>query len=121
MKTEKISDSLLSWVLGGDVEYQFVRIEEYKGYFRPTYFYLHYLMGDTGCEVIPLDTFIRLAKIKACECGYNFEIDTDNEHLEVGMRDNFLGSIELFMYTSPFDIETDLKALEWVKTEIGEE
>ncbi len=55
----KISNELLSAVLGCDCE--FIAITEYKGFNRPTYYKLEYLVG-VECEMIPLDTFIRIAK-----------------------------------------------------------
>lgn len=122
-KDIEISNKLLSWVFGCEVirnNAETGETDHTKGFIV---WYTSITDNKESPHAINLDTFIRLAKTKACEKGFAFEIDTANEYLEVSKLDINLEPIitEIFLDVSSFDIDTDIKVLEWVVENVGGE
>ena len=128
MSDIKISNELLSWVLGCECEFRCV-IENVV-LCKPN----HILSVDTdiimsGCSIIEgtlkinLYTFIHLAKIKALESGYNvtFHNPWDAKIFnQETYEEKFFSTEKLRSFENGFNIETEIEALEWVCKEIGE-
>ena len=119
----KISDSLLSSVLGCECElYDFNRgsiaFRTNKYIYMDCVFYNR----DFGAYFISIDTFIRLAKIWAAKNGY--EIITESNSVEVYDWEESNGAIFSAVIKDEkefYEVGRELEVLEWVCSEVNDE
>jgi hypothetical protein len=123
MKTEKISNSLLSFVMGCECEFKEIiesnpleKVIIFKHKRNPTSTGVY-----IGREFINLDTFIRRSLKKFSK---NFCISTENEGITIYKIENGIATpvfrSEPEDLSDCFSIECDIECLEWVNDQIKE-
>ena len=126
MSDIKISNELLSWVLGDKCV--FISTKGYKISFNHLGFtfnidkYKTILNNDKFCE-INIHEFIHLAKVNAFESKYFMNQSSRYVHVLYESKPNDYETKEFNKYylsKTPFDIREMIDCLEWVAEEIGE-
>jgi hypothetical protein len=142
MKTEKISNSLLSWVLGCEkIRFEFIsdkisivfkinKFEYVNNFDNEIKRYIQVVGNraeDKYGEIklkINLHTFIHLAKIKAFESGYFIQQNSKSVYVFYDQQNDQSfnkKSFDEYHYSKiPFDNREILIALEWVNDQIKE-